>query len=393
LFAEGVFTWGHIRALTLGARRLDVTTRQSLDTYLGAQAGRLGRLDADGRLGIIDDAVVLHTRPQKVEERAERTPADNVVVLTPRLDGTGTLFSDLDPEGFATVTRRLHDEAGTPLAPPSPGDDADGLPAATRTDTTAGIAAGNTAGVAAGEHRLSRGRQLADALVRIFARHDRAPGAGAPVRFAVLVDADRVADQIAGTIQGAVAGRAPRLTARALDRLACDAAFDVIVRRGTDLIAAQRYAPELTAATRRAVAARDQGCRFPSCQAPASWCDIHHVVPRAAKGDHALRNLVLLCRRHHTIVHRRGWEQTLDDAGEYRIRRNRRTWTTRPRTPLPTSTRPPTADRVPSASGRDPTPAGPPGSSRPPLTTNRRTADGRPTRPVTGPAPPEPLPF
>ncbi|MEX1164898.1 MAG: hypothetical protein WEB03_15110, partial [Nitriliruptor sp.] len=36
-------------------------------------------------------------------------------------------------------------------------------------------------------------------------------------------------------------------------------------------------------------------------------------------------------RRHHTLVHRRGWHQTLDPHGTYRLRRRGRTWTTQPR--------------------------------------------------------------
>lgn len=47
-----------------------------------------------------------------------------------------------------------------------------------------------------------------------------------------------------------------------------------------------------------------QGCSFPGCTIPAQWTDAHHVRPWWAGGKTSLLNLALLCRRHHTHVHR-----------------------------------------------------------------------------------------
>ncbi len=167
----------------------------------------------------------------------------------------------------------------------------------------------------------------------------------------MIVDLERVTDTAAGEIAAGVRGRPAKITRRALERLSCDAALDLVVRDGVDLLAAKRYAPEISAATRRAVTARDGGCRFPGCTAPVSWCDLHHVTQRAAGGDHAPDNLVALCRRHHTVVHRRGWHQILHRDGTYTLRRRGRTWTTRTRRDqqLP----PPEHDRPDGPSSRD----------------------------------------
>ncbi|MBA3552997.1 MAG: HNH endonuclease, partial [Actinobacteria bacterium] len=55
-----------------------------------------------------------------------------------------------------------------------------------------------------------------------------------------------------------------------------------------------------------AVILRDRHCRFPGCDRPHTWCDSHHVIHWADGGPTALPNLVLLCRRHHRMVHQRG---------------------------------------------------------------------------------------
>lgn len=62
-----------------------------------------------------------------------------------------------------------------------------------------------------------------------------------------------------------------------------------------------------TAAQRRALAVRDQHCRFPSCRRPPQWCDAHHIDSWLAKGETDLPNLILLCRRHHTLIHQTRW--------------------------------------------------------------------------------------
>lgn len=62
-----------------------------------------------------------------------------------------------------------------------------------------------------------------------------------------------------------------------------------------------------TRAMRRALAVRDGGCVFPGCDANPGRCDAHHVIEWQHGGDTVIVNLVLLCRRHHGIVHRTGW--------------------------------------------------------------------------------------
>lgn len=54
---------------------------------------------------------------------------------------------------------------------------------------------------------------------------------------------------------------------------------------------------------------------MPGCDRPASFCDGHHVRHWVDGGPTDLTNLLLLCRRHHVLVHRPGWDIALDPDG------------------------------------------------------------------------------
>ncbi len=58
---------------------------------------------------------------------------------------------------------------------------------------------------------------------------------------------------------------------------------------------------------RRAITVRDGGCVIPGCSVPASWCEIHHVVPDAVGGPTHPDNGVLLCWFHHRSIDTSGW--------------------------------------------------------------------------------------
>jgi hypothetical protein len=80
----------------------------------------------------------------------------------------------------------------------------------------------------------------------------------------------------------------------------------VVMAGASEPLDVGRRTPVVPPAMRRAVIVRDRVCRFPGCDRPHTWCDAHHVVHWADGGPTAVPNLVLLCRRHHRMVHRRG---------------------------------------------------------------------------------------
>jgi len=90
-------------------------------------------------------------------------------------------------------------------------------------------------------------------------------------------------------------------------RLTCDASVMRVVMAGSsEPLDVGRRTPVVSASIRRAVIVRDRRCRFPGCDRPPTWCDAHHVVHWADGGPTAVANLLLLCRRHHRLVHQRG---------------------------------------------------------------------------------------
>lgn len=63
----------------------------------------------------------------------------------------------------------------------------------------------------------------------------------------------------------------------------------------------------------RALLARDGGCTWPGCDAPAAWCDVAHgQSPFVEGGRLAPDNAALLCRRHHRRFDRDGYRIVID---------------------------------------------------------------------------------
>src|SRR5207247_4153781 len=69
--------------------------------------------------------------------------------------------------------------------------------------------------------------------------------------------------------------------------------------------------------TRRALNVRDGGCRWPGCDRPASYTSGHHLKHWIRGGATDLPNLVLLCHRHHWMVHEGKWQIVRTDVGQF----------------------------------------------------------------------------
>jgi hypothetical protein len=65
---------------------------------------------------------------------------------------------------------------------------------------------------------------------------------------------------------------------------------------------------------RRALAARDGGCIWPSCTAPPSWCHAHHVLEWENGGNTDVDNGALLCSFHHHLLHSSEYQLKMIDG-------------------------------------------------------------------------------
>lgn len=99
------------------------------------------------------------------------------------------------------------------------------------------------------------------------------------------------------------------ISAGAVRRIACCAGIQRVVLdpAGATLDVGREYRTA-TPAQFAALITRDGGCAFPGCTRPPAWCEAHHIVHWVDGGSTDLDNLVLLCGRHHTVVHHEGWD-------------------------------------------------------------------------------------
>jgi Domain of unknown function (DUF222) len=150
-------------------------------------------------------------------------------------------------------------------------------------------------------------------LCRIAA--DAAPQAGgAKPQVTVTIDWDTLRGQTTDLFNthGAWTGGRLRsgtpLAPETARRLACDCGLiPIVLGAASEPLDVGRKQRLVTPAIRRALEVRDGGCRFPGCDRPVSWCDAHHLKHWVHGGETSIWNMILLCRRHHVLVHECGW--------------------------------------------------------------------------------------
>ena len=107
------------------------------------------------------------------------------------------------------------------------------------------------------------------------------------------------------------------VSAQTARRIACDAGKVEVRQRSGQILSVGRKTRTIPPPIRRALAFRDQGCRFPGCT--SRHCDAHHIEHWADGGETKLSNLVLLCRRHHRLLHEGSFTARMDDQGAVRF--------------------------------------------------------------------------
>jgi len=108
------------------------------------------------------------------------------------------------------------------------------------------------------------------------------------------------------------------ISAETVERLACDCSVTRILLGADSLVIdVGRERRVISPAQRKALNVRDKGCRWPGCDRTATWTDGHHLKHWIRGGGGDLRNLVLLCGRHHWMAHEGKWQLVRTDEGEF----------------------------------------------------------------------------
>jgi hypothetical protein len=125
-------------------------------------------------------------------------------------------------------------------------------------------------------------------------------------RYQVVIHIEQTALSGEAGEGGCMLDDGPALAPETARRLACDAAVVTLYERAGEPLSVGRKTRTIPPALRRALLTRDHGCRFPGCD-NHRYVDAHHIQHWAQGGETALPNLLLLCRRHHRLLHEGGY--------------------------------------------------------------------------------------
>ena len=273
-FARGELSYSKARALT----RVENVEREEdlLELARHATASQLERLVRGHRRVVATERAAAGGRP----ERWVSVEHDD--------DGALILHARLPAEEGALVLAAL-DAARDELA-------------------AAGVSAETPTDVSAETPRPRPPVARADALLALadgYLAGGRGPRTGGD-RYQVVVHVDTAT--LGGQDGGARCeiDHGPPLAGSVARRLACDAALVHVLERDGVPLDVGRKTRSVPPALRRALAARDGGCRFPGCTSHR-FVDAHHIEHWADGGRTKLDNLVLLCRHHHRLLHEGGY--------------------------------------------------------------------------------------
>ncbi len=174
-------------------------------------------------------------------------------------------------------------------------------------------------------------QRRADAIVDLAARHLQGGAGGASIHgqrpHLTLTASIEALQRQPGAAPAELGGVGP-VHAETARRIACDSVRRTVtvarsaegpdpagIHSAVHPLSVGRATRTIPAPIRTALRVRDNGCRFPGCDRPPEWTDGHHIKHWADLGDTEVPNLVSLCRRHHRLVHERGWQVHLDGEG------------------------------------------------------------------------------
>lgn len=324
-------------ALTKLPEQVTEGERRQCEEGLLIDAGHLSltglRRRADRLLNAVAEPEVVDAHEHDlVIARERRAWARTELVMSDNTDGTWSGRFTL-PELQAQLLKTLLDGHAAPRRSHLAGDGEAGNGRASDrwgADSRATASGHTTREHAADGRRMSRnrigypqrlGRALA-ALIEHVPTDGFAHTGGAPATVAVTLDLEALAADLneAGLpIESRLNHCADstvgvRVSAAQARRLACEHQILPEVFGSSSLpLDLGRRSRLFSPAQRLVLAQRDQGCAFPGCDRPPSWCEAHHAgTPWSRGGPTDLDHGVLLCSFHHHQVHDQHWRIRFD---------------------------------------------------------------------------------
>jgi hypothetical protein len=280
-FADGDISYAHAAMIARTSEKLGDKMEANAETIMVTAAKELDL----ARLRMVTIKLQHFMDPDSVREEANESHELRFLHLSQTLDGVFYINGRFDSEGGAILQAALNALSG----PPTPDD------------------------------KRSPKQRRADSLVEL-ARQRLDSGTlpavgGQKPHLAVTVSMPTLANQPGSPAADLEwAQPIPAETAR---RLACDAAITpIFLGSESTQPRAGQTSRSISGSQRRALVVRDKGCRFPGCDRPPDWTDVHHLKHWADGGKHVMDNLILLCRRHHRMVHEEGWQLVITAGGE-----------------------------------------------------------------------------
>jgi len=148
---------------------------------------------------------------------------------------------------------------------------------------------------------------------------DRLPQHGnSPVSVVATIELDKL---LAG-IGGGTLSSGEQISAGEARRLACQSGLiPAVLDTRSEVLDLGRKARLFTGGQRKALMIRDRECRAEGCETPAAWCEAHHRQPWSTGGRTDLADGVLLCSRHHHLVHDDHYTTTWLPSGDVQFHR------------------------------------------------------------------------
>jgi hypothetical protein len=253
----------------------------------------------------VEELIRQFRRAKEAEELSREAQQQASRFLSWHYDDGGSLVlkARLPAEAGAVVMKALN--AAIEELPKEEGADSD-----TDSDTPAG------ASTVKSTLRMKRADALA-LMAESFLQHGvEAMSGGDKHQIVVHVSAETLRHKEAGCCE---LEDGPSICAETARRLACDSSIVGLIENDDgDVLNVGRKTRSIPPALKRALNARDKGCRFPGC-CNKRYVDGHHIHHWANGGETKLGNLVTLCRFHHHLVHEGGVQVQILDDGAFRF--------------------------------------------------------------------------